>query len=101
MSLANTGDTRDAIVEYQKALGLGLNYPQIYNNLGNAQIATGDYAESEKNLKKALQLAPLFDTAKLNLIKLYVITKQFDKAVREAQGNEVLIQEIQRIKTSN
>lgn len=60
LSLANAGNTKDAITEYKKALALGQGYPQIYNNLGNAQMAVGDYQDAEKNLTKAFSLAPNF-----------------------------------------
>ena len=96
-TLANSGEAKDAIPEYQKALQLGPGYPQIYNNLGNAQITTGDYTNAEKNLKKALQLSPEFSVAKLNLIKLYVVEKEWSKAESLAAGNVGEIRAIREI----
>ncbi|HYK07993.1 MAG TPA: tetratricopeptide repeat protein [Candidatus Eisenbacteria bacterium] len=99
MTLANQGDVKGAIPEYKKALSLGYGYPQIYNNLGNAYRVEGEYGLAEKNLKRALQLSPEFTVARINLIKLYVESKQFDKALELARGNKVLIQEIERLRS--
>ncbi len=47
------------------------NDPMAHNLLGWAQTGTGDYAEAEKNLKKALELNPNLAAAYLNLGRLY------------------------------
>lgn len=100
MSLSNVGDDKGAIMEYKKALALGSDYPQIYNNLGNTEMQIGEYADAEVNLKKALTLAPQFGVAKQNLIRLYLLTKQFDKA-RVLSNNdpevEKIIEQLQKI----
>lgn len=101
ITLANSGNVKEAIPEYQKALALGYEYPQTYNNLGNAQISLGDYVNAEKNLKKAIQMSPNFTVAKLNLIKLYVTIKQFDKALGEAGDNTAIRNEILLLEKQN
>lgn len=93
MSLSDRGDNKGAIIEYKKALTLGSGYPQIYNNLGNAEMQIGEYADAEINLKKALKLAPEFTVAKQNLLKLYLLSKQFDKA-RAFSDNDPEVEKI-------
>lgn len=99
LSLANAGDTKDAITEYKKALALGQGYPQIYNNLGNAQMAVGDYQDAEKNLTKAFSLAPNFFVARNNLIKLYLLTKQYEKALVFSRNNPSVVKIIEELKS--
>jgi tetratricopeptide (TPR) repeat protein len=93
MSLSDKGQNQEAIAEYKKALALGQDYPQIYNNLGNAEIATGQYKDAEINLKKALQLSPGFTVAKQNFLKLYLLSKQYNKA-RELSGNNANVERL-------
>ena len=95
MTLAARGDSQGAMSEYRKALMLDQNYPQIYNNLGNVQMQVGDYKDAEVNLKKALKIAPGFAVAKTNLIRVYLLTKQYDKA-RSLSGNDPQVGEIIR-----
>jgi hypothetical protein len=98
ITMANQGNVKEAILEYEKALSLGYGYPQIYNNLGNAYRVEGEYDLAEKNLKKALELSPEFTVAKVNLIKLYLTEKQFEKAESLAQGDQEILKAIGEIR---
>lgn len=100
MSLADTGDNKKAIVEYKRALSLSPGYPQIYNNLGNAQMQVGEYKDAEKNLKEALFISSKFTVAKVNLLKVYLLTKQFDKAKALFLNDPQVLQIIEESKKS-
>lgn len=98
MVLANQGDNRQAVLEYQKALRYGPEYAVIYNNLGNAEIALGQYQQAEKDLDKALSLSPGFVVPRQNLLKLYIVSKQYDKALKLAGNNIQVRQYIEQVK---
>ncbi len=83
MSLADVGDNKKAVTEYEKALALDKGYPQIYNNLGNAYFGIGNYSLAEKELTVAIRENPNFLVAYINLLKTYVYSGQKQKAERE------------------
>ena len=59
-----------------------------YRNLGMCYLQTGDYIESEKNLKYAIFLDPKFIKAYFNLGFLYYLQKEYDMSIE--QWNNVL-----------
>lgn len=58
------------------------NTPLIYTNLGYSYYLTNDYAIAQSNYKKALDLDPNFERAKLNLGLIYVRNGQYNRAIR-------------------
>src|SRR5260221_1699954 len=90
MTLADAGRVQEAIGEYKKALALGLGYTQIYNNLGNAYLAMKDYANAERELQIAIQKSPQFFVVHSNLLKVYVVSRQKEKAQEEWNRMEKL-----------
>ena len=99
MSYVAVGDNKDAIDHYKKALAIGPSYPQIYNDLGWAYLQEKQYALAEKNLQIALRLAPNFYVTKSNLLQLYLVTKQFQKAKELAGKDAQMLQIIKSVQS--
>lgn len=59
--------------------------PMAYNLLGWSQVGTQNYVESEKNLKKAIEMDPEFAAAHYNLGKLYEDQGRSDFAMAQYQ----------------
>jgi len=60
----------DAIDAYREALVLQPDFAPAHNNLGNLLRITGDVAGAKRHLKKAIELAPDYEDAKVNLMEL-------------------------------
>jgi tetratricopeptide (TPR) repeat protein len=50
----------DALAFFQLAVELDPDTPEVYSNLGNANLRRGDFANAESILRKGVQLAPRF-----------------------------------------
>lgn len=57
-----------AAEEYRKALHVNGEYPDLYNRLGVALLAQGDYSGAEEALRRALELNPRYAEAQANLV---------------------------------
>jgi type III protein arginine methyltransferase len=61
------GHYEEAIAEYEKALALKIDYPEVYSNITNALNELGDYHKAIKNCHKTIILKPDFAEAYGNL----------------------------------
>ncbi|MCP5104061.1 MAG: tetratricopeptide repeat protein, partial [bacterium] len=80
LAFARTGNYEGAIKSYREAVKQREDYPDAYNNLGNALRETGKPVEAVENYKKALEYEPRHYFANLNLAQTYYSLNQFDKA---------------------
>lgn len=60
MAQAERGNLTKAFENYQKALSISPNYPQIYHNLGNLFESQGNSKEALQYYLKALEIDPKF-----------------------------------------
>ncbi|MHB0994978.1 MAG: tetratricopeptide repeat protein [Elusimicrobiales bacterium] len=80
------GDLRQhALAEegYKKAISLGFDKGMAYAGLANAQYALERNAEAEKNFTKALKLDPKQHFAYNNRGAIYLMRKEYDKAIAD------------------
>ncbi len=73
------GDMDNAFRVYEKMLA---NFPDDYVGyyyIGEIYGVKGDYAKSEESFLKAIEFAPSLDEARLELVKIYRLTKQEKK----------------------
>jgi type IV pilus assembly protein PilF len=79
------GRTGVAIRELQSAQALSPNDPWIDLSLAEAYRLKAHNAESERHLKRALELRPDLHAAKLNLSALYIQSQRYEEAVEISQ----------------
>lgn len=72
MAYGNSGQEELAIKEYERALELGYNYPQIHHNMAASYTALGLPEEAIASYQKALDLQPDFYYSYTNLVVLLV-----------------------------
>ena len=73
----------EAINNYNKSLNLGLNIPDLYNNLGIALAEKKEYSEALKNYNKAITFKNDYIDAYINRgISLYKL-KKFEEAIKD------------------
>jgi tetratricopeptide (TPR) repeat protein len=70
----------EAIECYREAIKQRQNYPDAYNNLGNALRKIGKPELAIENYKKALEYEPRHYFANLNLAQIYYSLNQLDNA---------------------
>jgi len=58
MAAVEMVDYKSAIKEFEQAIKLAPNWPDVYYNLGMVQGTAGNYDEAINNLKKYLELSP-------------------------------------------
>lgn len=80
MGLHQSGQIRDAVVLYERVLLKQRNHVDALHLLGVCQHGLGDYLAAEKNIRKALRLAPTLAPIHLN----YGNTLRELKRLREA-----------------
>ncbi len=74
--LANQeGKFSEAVQDFQEAIRESPAYAEAYAELGFSLVKLKQYAEAEKNLRKALEINPQSYTANLGLMMLYERTK--------------------------
>ena len=61
------GQLRETVNNFKIVISLNSTFPEVFNNLGNAQRELGHLNDSEKNLKKAINLRPNYFKAYNNL----------------------------------
>ncbi|MBN4076381.1 tetratricopeptide repeat protein [Gemmatimonas aurantiaca] len=72
--------TLEMMAEYQLCLKSDPNYVDAYVNLGVHFFGKKNYAEAEKNFKKAVELSPTDTTAFGNLGRTYTKLRKYDDA---------------------
>jgi len=75
-------ETAHAAAEYEAALKLAPNLPDLYLGLGTAYWEAGDWDRAEPPLRKALELAPSLLAASYELGDIYVQKRQWEPAIR-------------------
>ncbi len=79
------GNTAMAVRELQAALALDEKQPRVHHAIAEAYRLTGRFAESERHLRRSLELNPDFQGARLSLSALYVQMERYEDAVRESR----------------
>jgi tetratricopeptide (TPR) repeat protein len=67
VALYDAGDISEAIKQYEKAIQIDPNHPDVYNNMGNALFKHGDTDKSIQYFQKSLDLNPKYIKARNNL----------------------------------
>jgi tetratricopeptide (TPR) repeat protein len=78
-------ETAHAVAEYEAALKLSPDLPDLYLGLGTVYWIAGDWDRAEPPLRKALELAPSLVAASYELGDVYVQKRQWEAAVRNLQ----------------
>ncbi|MCV3735946.1 FecR domain-containing protein [Rhizobium sp. TRM96647] len=77
------GDIDAAIATLEKAVKVAPGWSTLWNDLGNAQDARGDWQSAEKALKRAIELDPEDALARSNLAIVYLQQDRVREAKRE------------------
>jgi len=75
------GQFKEARKEFLEVTALAPRLSRAYNVLGVISDQTGDSASARKYFEKAIELNPRSKAALLNLIKLSMLDKQYDRAL--------------------
>jgi Flp pilus assembly protein TadD len=67
--LVQSGQTEDAITEYQRALSLDATSPEAHNNFGVVLARSGRLREAVAQFSEALRLEPSYTDARNNLAR--------------------------------
>ena len=73
------GRHKEAIKDYDKAIGLDLNNPHLYNYRGILNDNLGRYAAADVDFAKALEIKPDFEQAKQNRTDLTIKREEVKK----------------------
>jgi O-antigen ligase len=65
--LAASGDARGGLAELQRAADLGETEPQLYVDLGDAELKAGDDASARRDYQRALVIDPYYAPARQRL----------------------------------
>lgn len=74
---------RDATVALARAAELRPDEPVILNNLGFEHAMLGEWTAAETHLRRAVELSPRFDRARINLAMVLSQQDRFDDAFQE------------------
>jgi len=66
--LIDRGQYVEALNELRMAVGEGLTYPDVYNLIGMCHSLRGEYESAAGYYRKALELNPAYEEARLNLL---------------------------------
>jgi O-antigen ligase len=69
-SLVTVGDSRAGLAELQRAADLGETEPQVYVDLGDAELKAGDDAAARRDYQRALVIDPYYAPARQRLADL-------------------------------
>lgn len=67
LSLVMTGATERGVVELRRAADLGASEPQVYVDLGDAELKLGETAQARRDYARALVIDPFYSPAKQRL----------------------------------
>lgn len=70
----------------EKALSLNPRLPDVYKELGNMKESFGDFDGALKDNLKAVSLDPLNPRIELSLSVIYMLNREYDNALKEAQS---------------
>lgn len=79
------GNSAMAVRELQAALALDERQPRIHHALAEAYRVTGRFPEAETHLRRAIEINPAYQGARLSLSALYVQMERYEDAIRESQ----------------
>ena len=85
-AFADMGRTREAIAQYEAALGLKPDYAQAHNNLGSALADTGRTREAITQYETALHLQPHYANAHVNLGIALAETGRLPEAIAQYEA---------------
>jgi tetratricopeptide (TPR) repeat protein len=76
-------DLQSSIVEYQKAVSLSPRDFRLWTDLGRALEQAGDWAASEKALRRAVELAPYYSWPRWHLGNFLLRRGRYDEGLAE------------------
>jgi tetratricopeptide (TPR) repeat protein len=79
---AKSGRFDEAIREFQSAIMINRNYPEVYNNLGLAYLHKGNMDAALRNLQTALKLEPQAGYIYESLGQVYAARGRNEEAMR-------------------
>jgi tetratricopeptide (TPR) repeat protein len=86
-------ETSHAVAEYEAALKLSPDLPDLYLGLGTVYWEAGDWDRAEEPLRRAIELAPSLLVARYELGDVYIQKRQWELAIqylRPALAEETL-----------
>lgn len=85
VALNKDSDIEKAETLFKKAIEINPNYASAYNEYGNLLAFKGNFAESERILKKALELEPFSPLYNTSLCQTYYFDKKSDAALKQCR----------------
>jgi Flp pilus assembly protein TadD len=83
------GHPSEAQAAYRKAISINPRNAAFHNNLAASLLRSGNQAAGINEFQKALGIDPANNTANLNLGSLYLVTKQYESALRCLRAAQV------------
>jgi tetratricopeptide (TPR) repeat protein len=80
VALSREGKYDDSVAAFNRAVALNPKCPDCFYNIGFAYAQKKDYAQSEENYKKALEVKPDYAEAYNGLANIYNAQRKFDLA---------------------
>ena len=80
VALSREGKYDDSVAAFNRAIALNPKCPDCFYNIGFAYAQKKDYAQSEENYKKALEVKPDYAEAYNGLANIYNAQRKFDLA---------------------
>ena len=72
VAYANLGDYRQAIEDFNRAIGINPGHAKVYNNRGNAYFALGNYKQAIEDYGRAIEIDPDYAEAYNNRAVVYL-----------------------------
>ncbi|MCF6199120.1 MAG: tetratricopeptide repeat protein, partial [Hyphomicrobiaceae bacterium] len=70
-----------ALADFNKAIELNAQYPQVYNNMGNVYMDQNNYEKALQAYSKAIEIAPTYGVAYNNRGSAYFELSKIDEAI--------------------
>ena len=80
------GDYKRAIFMLKQCLKFASNLPAVYNNLGIAYSAVGNFRKANSSFKIALKVSPTYRTAIINFAKFLQKIKKYKEVISMLEG---------------
>ena len=74
------GDFPDALFDLNRSIEILPDYTEAYFNRGNVHYRQNNYTQAIHDYTKAIGINPQFEKAYPNLVVIYLVLKEFDKA---------------------